>query len=63
MKFLETSNFYSLNKSTYINLRWISYAGQLTAILIVEFFLKFEFSNETTLIQKKSFLAILEQKA
>lgn len=44
MKFLETSNFYSLNKSTYINLRWISYVGQLTAILVVEFFLKFEFN-------------------
>ena len=44
MKFLETSNFYSLNKSTYINLRWISYLGQLTVILIVEFFLKFEFN-------------------
>ena len=44
MKFLETSNPYSLNKSTYINLRWISYVGQLTAILIVEFFLKFEFN-------------------
>ena len=44
MKFLETSNFYSLNKSTYINLRWISYVGQLTVILIVEFFLKFEFN-------------------
>ena len=44
MKFLETSNLYSLNKSTYINLRWISYVGQLTAILIVEFFLKFEFN-------------------
>ena len=44
MKFLETSNLYSLNKSTYVNLRWISYFGQLTAILIVEFFLKFEFN-------------------
>jgi len=44
MKFLGTSNLYSLNKSTYINLRWISYAGQLTAILIVEFYLKFEFN-------------------
>ena len=44
MKFLETSNLYSLNKSTYINLRWISYLGQLTVILIVEFFLKFEFN-------------------
>ena len=44
MKFLETSSLYSLNKSTYINLRWISYVGQLTVILIVEFFLKFEFN-------------------
>ena len=44
MKFLETSNLHSLNKSTYINLRWISYLGQLTVILIVEFFLKFEFN-------------------
>ena len=44
MKFLETSNLYSLNKSTYINLRWISYIGQLIVILIVEFFLKFEFN-------------------
>jgi len=43
MKFLETSNLYSLNKSTYINLRWISYIGQLTAILIVQFFLQFKF--------------------
>jgi len=43
MKFLETSKIYSLNKSTYINLRWISYIGQLTAILIVQFFLQFKF--------------------
>ena len=47
MKFLETSNLHSLNKSTYINLRWISYLGQLTVILIVEFFLKFEFNYIT----------------
>ena len=44
MKFQETSKLYSLNKSTYSNLRWISYIGQLTVILIVEFFLKFEFN-------------------
>jgi len=44
MKFLETSKIYSLNKSTYINLRWISYIGQLTVILIVQFFLQFEFN-------------------
>ena len=43
MKFLETSKLYSLNKSTYINLRWIAYIGQLSAILIVQFFLQFKF--------------------
>ena len=43
MKFFETSELYSLNKSTYINLRWIAYIGQLSAILIVEFFLQFKF--------------------
>ena len=44
MKFFETSNFYSLNKSTYSNLRWIAYLGQLSAILFVEFFLNFNFN-------------------
>jgi len=44
MKFLETSTLYSLNKSTYINLRWIAYIGQISAILIVQFFLKFNFN-------------------
>ena len=43
MKFFETSNLYSLNKSTYVNLRWIAYIGQLIAILIVEFVFKFNF--------------------
>jgi len=43
MKFLETSKNYSLNKSTYIHLRWIAYTGQLFAILIVQFFFQFEF--------------------
>ena len=33
-----SKKLYSLNKSTYINLRWIAYIGQLTAILIVQFF-------------------------
>ena len=44
MKFLEASKLYSLNKSTYTNLRWIAYLGQLSAILIVQFVLKFEFN-------------------
>ena len=44
MKFSEASNLYSLNKSTYTNLRWIAYLGQLSAILFVEFFLNFNFN-------------------
>ena len=40
----ETSKLFSLHKSTYINLRWIAYAGQLTAILIVQFFLEYKFN-------------------
>jgi len=44
MKFFETSNLYSLNKSTYSNLRWIAYLGQLSAILFVQFFLNFNFN-------------------
>ena len=44
MKFFETSKLYSLTKSTYVNLRWIAYTGQLSAILIVQFFLQFKFN-------------------
>ncbi len=44
MKFFETSNLYSLNKSTYLNLRWIAYIGQLSAILTVQFFFQFKFN-------------------
>ena len=44
MEFGKASNLYSLNKSTYVNLRWIAYIGQLIAILVVEFYLKFEFN-------------------
>jgi len=43
MKFFEASNLYSLNKLTYINLRWIAYIGQLSAILTVQFILNFKF--------------------
>ena len=44
MRFLKTSNIYSLNKSTYINLRWIAYLGQLSAILTVQFLLNNHFN-------------------
>ena len=44
MKFIEASKNFSLNKSTYTNLRWIAYIGQIFAILIVQFLLQFEFN-------------------
>tara|TARA_Y100000590_G_scaffold167074_1_gene191278 strand:- start:192 stop:1478 length:1287 start_codon:yes stop_codon:yes gene_type:complete len=43
MKFFETSEHYSLNKSTYVNLRWIAYIGQLITILFVKFILELNF--------------------
>ncbi len=43
MKFFETSKKYTLNKSTYVNLRWIAYLGQLISIFIVQFYFQFNF--------------------
>ena len=43
MELSKASNLYSLNKSTYVNLRWIAYIGQLSAIITVQFLLKFNF--------------------
>jgi|TARA_B100000929_G_scaffold205873_1_gene163996 two-component system sensor histidine kinase RegB len=43
MEFFKVSNLYSLNKSTYVNLRWIAYIGQISAILIVQFFFEYSF--------------------
>ena len=50
MKFFEASNLYSLNKSTYVNLRWIAYIGQLVSILFVQFFLNFKFNYLACLV-------------
>ena len=44
MEFFEASKIFYLNKSTYLNLRWIAYIGQISAILIVQFFLQFDFN-------------------
>ena len=44
MKFKETSKKYILNKSTYINLRWIAYAGQLVTVVLVQFLFEFKFN-------------------
>ena len=44
MEFFQTSKIYSLRKSTYLNLRWTAYFGQLLAILLVKFLYEFEFN-------------------
>jgi len=44
MEFFKASDLYSLNKSTYVNLRWIAYIGQISAILVVQFFLQYNFN-------------------
>ena len=44
MEFFKTSNIYSLNKYTYVNLRWIAYLGQISAVLIVQFLLEYTFN-------------------
>ena len=44
MKFFDNSETYILNKSTYVNLRWIAFIGQISSIFIVEFILNFKFN-------------------
>ena len=44
MEFFKTSKNYYLNKSTYVNLRWIAYTGQLIAILFVQFLFNYKFN-------------------
>ena len=44
MEFLNNSKNYSLNRKTYINLRWIAIIGQLIAINLAAFFFKYDFS-------------------
>ena len=51
MKFLETSKYSSLNKSTYVNLRWIGIIGQIITIYWVKFVFNFKFPFlETNLV-------------
>tara|TARA_B100000780_G_scaffold252707_1_gene199954 strand:+ start:13 stop:1293 length:1281 start_codon:yes stop_codon:yes gene_type:complete len=44
MKFFETSKYFSVKKSTYINLRWIAILGQLITINLVYLLFGFEFN-------------------
>ena len=68
MRFFETSKYFSLKKSTYINLRWIAIIGQLITINLVYFILDFKFSviltNLTILIGVLSnlYLIYINQK-
>jgi len=43
MKFFETSKYFSLKKSTYINLRWIAILGQLITVNLIYFIFDFKF--------------------
>jgi two-component system sensor histidine kinase RegB len=43
MRFFETSKYFSLKKSTYINLRWIAIIGQLITINLIYFIFNFKF--------------------
>ena len=44
MEFLNNSKNYSLNRKTYINLRWIAIIGQFAAINFAAFLFQYEFS-------------------
>ena len=44
MKFFETSKYFSLKKSTYINLRWIAIVGQMITLNSVYFIFDFKFN-------------------
>ena len=57
MKFFETSKYFSLKKSTYINLKWIAIIGQFITINIVYFIFGFEF--ELILVNSLIIIGIL----
>ncbi len=44
MRFFEDSEYYSLKKSTYINLRWIGIIGQLISVYLVYLYFDFKFN-------------------
>ncbi len=44
MEFVKAKTIFYLNKSTYVNLRWIAIIGQLTTVLFVQFLLNFKFN-------------------
>ena len=63
MKFFETSKYFSLKKSTYINLRWIAIIGQLITVNLIYFIFNLTFDlilgNLTILIGTLSNLYLI----
>ena len=57
MKFFETSKYFSLKKSTYINLRWIAIIGQLITVNLIYFI--FEFKIDLILENSIIFIGII----
>ena len=45
MQLLSSSKDFQLNKETFVNLRWITLFGQLSAVIIVKFFFNFEYNQ------------------
>jgi len=50
MKFEDNSDVFTLNKTTYVYLRWIAFIGQISSIFVVEFLLNFKFNYLPCLI-------------
>ena len=57
MKFFETSKYFSLKKSTYINLRWIAITGQLITVNLIYFIFNFKF--DVILTNSSIFIGVL----
>ncbi len=44
IRVFDNSELFTLNRLTYVNLRWIAFIGQIVSIFIVEFILNFKFN-------------------
>ena len=44
IKVFDNAELFTLNRSTYVNLRWIAFIGQIVSIFIVQFILNFKFN-------------------
>ena len=44
MRFIDNTDDFTLNRTTYVYLRWIAFIGQISSIFVVEFILNFKFN-------------------